>query len=62
MHALGFYHEHQRPDRDQFVNVDLTKLINDCKNAFRLLPKVTNVTNDIFGAILTNKNTSEGKY
>ena len=26
MHALGLYHEHQRPDRDDFLKVDLTKI------------------------------------
>lgn len=23
LHVLGFYHEHQRPDRDEYVSVDL---------------------------------------
>ena len=31
MHALGFYHEHQRPDRDDFIKVDLSSL----KSGFR---------------------------
>ena len=26
MHALGLCHEHQRPDRDDFLKVDLTTI------------------------------------
>ena len=36
MHALGFYHEHQRPDRDNFVTVDKSKMTSNCYNAFEL--------------------------
>ena len=39
MHALGFYHEHQRPDRDNFVHFDQTKIISPCLNAYRVLPR-----------------------
>ena len=49
MHALGFYHEHQRPDRDNFVHVDETKMTSNCFNAFR-----TNLT-------IGNAEISEGK-
>ena len=38
MHALGFYHEHQRPDRDKFVNFYENRLMSTCKNAFKLIP------------------------
>ena len=50
MHALGFYHEHQRPDRDRFVNFDQTKISKDCLNAFKL------------GKMNSNKRKSDGKF
>ena len=53
MHALGFYHEQQRPDRDKFVDFDETKIIDDCKNAFR--------KDNVLGPILTHKDKSDGK-
>ena len=42
MHALGFYHEHQRPDRDSFVNVDMTNMTSNCFNAFKLIEMNSN--------------------
>ena len=42
MHALGFYHEHQRPDRDSFVNFDETKMTRNCFKAFELIPMNSN--------------------
>ena len=37
MHALGFYHEHQRPDRDRFVYFDEKNMTSNCLNAFKLI-------------------------
>ena len=50
MHALGFFHEQQRPDRDMYVNVDETKISRVCSNAFELIP------------MYWNKRKSDSKY
>ena len=51
MHALGFYHEHQRPDRGDFVRVDETKMTSNCFNAFK-----TNIKTSTFKQISQSKN------
>ena len=38
MHSLGFAHEHQRPDRNNFVNVYRTKMTSNCFEAFDIIP------------------------
>ena len=37
MHALGFFHEHQRPDRDQFINVHNDKINRGWEGQFTKL-------------------------
>ena len=51
MHALGFYHEHQRPDRDDFVNFDETKISKSCYNAVTKRYEIN-----------SNKRVSDGKF
>ena len=34
MHSLGFYHEHQRPDRDSFVTVQTSEMMKECLSQF----------------------------
>ena len=42
MHALGFYHEHQRPDRDFFVNFDEKYITSNCLNQFESIKMNSN--------------------
>jgi len=35
MHAMGFYHEHQRADRDQYVTINYANIITGKENNFR---------------------------
>ena len=43
-HALGFYHEHNRPDRDEYIEVKLTNVQNGLQRAFqKVLPGLTNL-------------------
>ena len=38
MHALGFYHEHQRSDRNRFVYFDVKNITTNCLEQFKLIP------------------------
>ena len=42
MHALGFFHEQQRNDRDLYINLDYSKLDAGCFNGFKKIKAYSN--------------------
>lgn len=42
---MGFYHEHQRPDRDQFIQIDFSVIPQGLENQFyKILPEYLNTS------------------
>jgi hypothetical protein len=37
-HAVGLYHEHNRNDRDDFINIDFTNVAGNAASQFRIAP------------------------
>ena len=37
LHALGFFHEHSRPDRDQYITIDFNNLKDGMQHNFETL-------------------------
>ena len=38
-HCLGFFHEHQRPDRDQYIQIDMDKIHPYYRSQFEIMDK-----------------------
>jgi len=50
MHALGFYHEMQRPDRDQFIKVNYANIRKGSLAKFILDSKISYFLVSLFNA------------
>ncbi|MET0465950.1 MAG: M12 family metallopeptidase [Chitinophagaceae bacterium] len=46
LHSLGFWHEQNRPDRDQYISIDTNKVIPEFRYAFQIEPGVTTTPYD----------------
>lgn len=45
MHVLGFFHEHMRPDRDEYIHIIWDNIVADKKSQFQKLPEAfTNIS------------------
>ena len=51
-HALGLFHEHQRPDRDSFLTIDLSNVQENARGNFTLSPGLPLVGEYNFGSVM----------
>ncbi len=51
-HALGLFHEHQRPDRDQYLTIDFANVRENAVGNFNLLAALPLVGEYDFGSIM----------
>lgn len=53
LHALGFGHEHSRPDRDQYISIKWENVDPNQKDAFRIEKNSNNMINTFdFGSVM----------
>ena len=55
-HAFGFIHEHQRPDRDAYIVVDLSNVPADAQYAFAKLSLLDHLLPYDFGSVMHYRN------
>ena len=62
-HALGFYHEHMRSDRDRYLQINMNNVQSGMNNNFEKLPPSMNklYTNFDYGSIMIYSSTAFSK-